>query len=216
MIKEIEVGGVKHSITLADDMVGSGLTRSGSGAVCLNLPIMPVGDKLVTGLVLESGQLCIQKYTLSSSIARSGLAVDELGNLFVDMPKFAGSGLLFMNGKLMVSGKDLGTDAGLISGIARGLLAGSDFTYLLSSGMAGFLAWTGLKVESGRLSFDSSIIGSGLYFDTKRERIHVTVGKGVTVDESLFDKPLCVNIAKRDTGLRLFFNSKGELDVTQD
>ena len=252
MIKEIEVGGVKHSITLADDMIGSGLMRSGSGMVCLNLPTKPVGEPFVTGLVVESGKLCINKHSLCASMVSTGLLrVDGVGKLFIDTEKLAGTGLKrsndgnalyvsasglvsdmdFMNqfasglvgtglfndlGKLIVSGEAIAEDAGFMRRVSSGLIATPGFAYALSSGIAGHLAGPGLTDSGGRLSIDRGLFGSGLYMGVGESSAYVAVGRGLTIDESLSPKPVCVKIVTRSSGLRLIFNSAGELDVTQN
>lgn len=45
MIKEIEVGGVKHSITLADDMVGQGLKRGENGVVSVDVENLEINEE---------------------------------------------------------------------------------------------------------------------------------------------------------------------------
>lgn len=45
MIKEIEVGGVKHSITLADDMVGQGLMKDENGVVSVDVENLEINEE---------------------------------------------------------------------------------------------------------------------------------------------------------------------------
>lgn len=45
MIKEIEVGGVKHCITLADDMVGKGLKKAENGAISVDVDNLDINEE---------------------------------------------------------------------------------------------------------------------------------------------------------------------------
>lgn len=155
MIKEIEVGGVKHSITLADDMVGTGLGKGGNGAVYIKvMELSSPEHDLMSGIVFDTGnRMCLQK----SSIAYS----------------LAGTGLYYEGGQICFS----------------------------ASGMARDLASSGLFADYGSLV------------------VNISTGSGLSFNDSGIQAPqrgIGIKIARRASGLRLFFTSSGALDVTQD
>lgn len=167
MIKEIEVGGVKHSITLADDMVGSGLQKDTGGCVSLNVLQVPAGSDVVSGLTFTGGALCLDKRVLATSLA--------------------GSGLYIVDNKLVVSG-----------GPSADTLCGS-----------------GLVVYNDRLNISTDIAGTGLKIGYGNVlEVLINTNSGLAFESST--KKMIIKLAQRGSGLRLFFNEKGQLDVTQD
>ena len=217
MIKEIEVGGVKHSITLADDMIGSGLKRDADGAIGV---FLSHGLKLSTGLdrTIEVDV---------SSLCGSGLVVDGR-KLSVDISTLAGSGLVASGGKLNVVGGGGSVDAGSLAGSGLRSIEDNKLALALSeSNLLKFgpentldinlplLSGSGLRVDGLRLSINPGIAGSGLEYTTGGT-MNIQVGSGLTYEYGGAHTPIYVKIAKRTSGLRLFFNSDGALDVTQD
>lgn len=207
MIKEIEVGGVKHSITLADDMVGDGLKKRENGFVDIKTATgIPQSSYLMTGIIAESGfGLCLER----ESIARG----------------LSGSGLETEGGRLRVSTTGLTQDFNLIRGLAKGLAG----TGLIESG--GRLAVTGVDFDVNALSgvglwsdgnklyLYSGIAGSGFAYTPGYEPkmdVCINTYSGLGYDYTQTPSVIYVRIATRYSGLRLFFNEKGELDVTQD
>lgn len=211
MIKEIEVGGVKHSITLADDMVGDGLVKSLEGALGVGIVTDVLsGGQFMTGLAISGGKLILQKDPIAKALSGNGL-IAHLGGLSINTtglaqnPTFisglasglAGSGINVVDGKLSVTSGDvnLATTGALfqtrggvgISGLdlaGSGLFAETDFSEI------------GINICSGR----------GLCF----------LSPGVDVSVNRLFQSVAIKIVNRPSGLRLFFNSNGELDVTQD
>lgn len=181
MIKEIEVGGVKHSITLADDMIGHGLSGvSGRVDVLLCETIPTNYNAYMTGISFDTGGrgLVLNKHTIASSLSGSGLTV--------------------VDGKLTLSG---GSSVNLAS-------TGALF-----------------KVYDGICISGPDLAGSGLFSETNFSQIGVNIcsGRGLCflnagVDVSVNNRfqSVAIKIVNRASGLRLFFNSNGELDVTQD
>lgn len=110
MIKEIEVGGERHSITLADDMVGSGLIKAENGSVYLNLD--EEGKSLtgcyMTGLAFSGDKLCLIRNVLADGLAGTGIYV-ESGRLCVSGCR-VGSGLFEDYGNFNVN---ISTESGL-------------------------------------------------------------------------------------------------------
>lgn len=155
MIKEIEVGGVKHSITLADDMIGSGLKRVDGDKIVINFG---AGLKMSSGNALEVN---------TNNIVGSGLFA-EGGKISLSIPSIVSpnQGLIFDGAGIAVSGE-----------AASRILAG-----------AGLIATSGLL------------------------KANVNTSSGL----SIYENKILVKVVYRTSGLRLFFNSSGELDVTQD
>lgn len=156
MIKEIEVGGVKHSITLADNMIGSGLMSVDGGRI-----IVKVGS----GLIISSGNNALE--VDAKMLVGSGLFADQ-GKISLSVPS-----IIYPNGGLYLNGR----------GIA---ISGEDASTMLSG--------SGLIARGGLL------------------QANVSTRSGLFIDEN----KISVKVVYRSSGLRLFFNSNGELDVTQD
>lgn len=206
MIKEIEVGGVKHSITLADDMVGQGLVKDENGVVGIKtLTDEAKYNNLMSGIVADSDYgLCLNRYFVAIGLAGTGLEVE--GNL------------------LRVSTTGLMQDTVFISGLAYSL-AGTGLTAIdgkltVSGGSVDVnaLCGSGLDAFDGKLYLNPRIMGSGLIYNinTPELDVHINRRSGLDFDYSTGSSPLFVKIASRTSGLRLFFNSNGELDITQD
>ena len=206
MIKEIKVGGVKHSITLADDMVGRGLKKDENGTVYIKVPgTEPKDYELISGIVVESeGGLCLKRSAVAFGLAGTGLEVEggwlRVSTGLLSDPYFmqglaynlSGSGLVAENGKLSVYGSG-GVDANTLCG-------------------------TGLDVLNGKLYLNPRIAGSGLVYDINTPVLDVNINRnsGLAYEYSSGSSTIGVNIVRRYSGLRLFFNEYGELDVTQD
>lgn len=155
MIKEIEVGGVKHSITLADNMIGSGLKRADGDKIMINFG---------SGLKMSSGNA-----------------------LEVDTKNIVGSGLFATEGKISLS-----------------------IPSIVSQGQGLFFDGRGIAVSGECVS--RILSGAGLIATSGLLKANVNTSSGLSIDEN----KILVKVAYRTSGLRLFFNSSGELDVTQD
>ena len=155
MIKEIEVGGVKHRITLADDMIGSGLKRVD-------------GDKIVINF-------------------GSGLKMSSGNALEVDAKNIVGSGLFVEGNKISLS-----------------------VPSIISPNQGLFFDGRGIAVSGESAS--RIIAGSGLITTSGLLHANVATSSGLFIEEN----KITLKVVYRSSGLRLFFNSSGELDVTQD
>ena len=225
MIKEIEVGGVKHSITLADDMVGSGLQKDSGGLVSLNVFNKSNALNLSTGLTFTSeGELCLNMEKVAGELAGSGLTVQG-GRLIasgeiVDVNTICGTGLDVGDGKLTLSTGIVGS--GLVMSPSKVInVAFSKLIDYYGGGLkASFSglsvnAGSGLSSQNGLLSIDYDLFE----FDSFEQIYGPLTRVGVRVTSGLEIYPgygLKVKIAHRSSGLRLILNEKGELDVTQN
>lgn len=187
MIKEIEVGGVKHSITLADDMIGSGLNRDANGSVSVNVS---------HGLTISSGP-------------NSSLSVDVEG--------LCGYGLTSDGTKIVVSTDTIagsGLD-GSYGTISLNPQVGSGLAFIKEEALfkLNFMEIKQLLFSSG----DYTSLGSGLRETGEgRGNIEIDPGSGLQTDSEHQRGRLSVRVASRSSGLRLFLNPYGQLDVTQD
>lgn len=115
IVKEVEIAGVKHSITLADDMVGQGLVKDENGVVSIKTPkVISGSSSFITGIVAHSDYgLCLHGHTIAQALSGSGLDVT--------------------GGRLSISANSITNNnafmSGLISGISRNL------TGLVDSGL---------------------------------------------------------------------------------
>ena len=221
MIKGIEVGGVMYGITLADDMVGQGLVKDENGVVGLKILYTNDNPNLMTGLMVRDGALCLYALSVAEQLAGSGL-VAEKGKLIVsggtgggsvNAESLVGCGLRSMGNRLYLalSGSNLlkfGSDDSL----------DVDMDYV-ASGLCG----SGLSVSGGKLVVsggdDVGDVGSGLFKDYGIFTVNISTSSGLSFNGaglSHSNPGIGIKIAKRTSGLRLFFNSNGELDVTQD
>lgn len=232
MIKEIEVGGVKHSITLADDMVGQGLVKDEKGVVGLKILEENRNLAIMTGLMFTGGALCLSRDLVASQLA--------------------GTGLEASGGKLSLSTEDRAFLQGLAYNVAGSGLYADGYRLTLSFSDSGYLMFANdwsLSVDKLKLSY--GLCGSGLIVDSGRLGVHVGSGLMLNYEDgklmidymNLFDSDslriiqgpvssvgvkvtsgleiypgngLKVKIAERSSGLRLILNDNGELDVTQD
>lgn len=240
IVKEVEVAGVKHSITLADNMIGSGLKRDADGGV---------GVTIGAGLIVSPSFGTLEVDV--NSICGSGLTSDGI-KLGVNVDGLAGSGLVAIGGKLVVTGGGGSVDAGSLAGSGLRSVEGNKLALALSgNSYLSFAPDASLTVNTSTLAsgliepygglgatpYGLSVnVGGGLRKETSYE------GKLVIDYENLFDSDsfrliygpimsvgvkvtsgieiypengIKVKIAERSSGLRLILNDKGELDVTQ-
>lgn len=90
IVKEVEIAGVKHSITLADDMVGQGLKKDENGVVNLRLgsplskDVVPVEMSHDDFLVLKYGTGLTQRDGFLTLNYGTGIQVDNAGTIWVN------------------------------------------------------------------------------------------------------------------------------------
>ena len=238
MIKEIEVGGVKHSITLADDMVGDGLKKTLSGRIYVDIATNVLsGGQFMTGLSFSGGKLILEKRPIAQALAggsanasllhQNGILIVNTTGLAQDYifrsglaSGLAGSGLEDKNGQLSLSTGIVGS--GLVrNGFSNAIEVlidyspGSGGLKLSSSGLS-VQAGSGLMLEDGNVNIDYSNLFDSNSFKLIYGPI-TSVGVKVTSGLEIYPgNGLKVKIAKRSSGLRLILNDNGELDVTQD
>lgn len=226
MIKEIKVGGVKHSITLADDMVGGGLQKDSSGLVSLNVFNKPNNLNLSTGLEFTpEGELCLN----IEKLAGSGLAVqgsrlsvrEDIGGGSIDVNTICGSGLEVREGKLTISTGIMGS--GLVMDSTSKVID-INFSSLIDNSIGGlYSSSSGLCVSVGSgITLKDKVIALDYTdaFDSDSfeqvygpvTRLKVKVASGLEIYSG---EGLKVKIAYRSSGLRLILNDNGELDVAQ-
>lgn len=92
IVKEVEVDGVKHSITLADDMVGQGLKKDENGAVTLQTSPSSLNGEIGIAMSTATNTLVLQygtglKQASSGRLSLNygtGIKVGDEGDIYVD------------------------------------------------------------------------------------------------------------------------------------
>lgn len=171
MIKEIEVGGVKHGIALADDMVGQGLVKEENGAISVD----------VNGLVLLTEENLLAGDTLTKDPESgnieiiTGAAVIESNTPFVPFAKGEGKklGVALDDGFMNESGAlglKLGTETNeanfvpLCIGLCSGLHGtGRYFGIALGSGFKRN-RYNELELDGGNTP-ESLMVGASLKYE---------------------------------------------------
>lgn len=153
MIKEIEVGGVKHSITLADDMIGSGLKRDDGNRIAINFG---------SGLTISS-EHALEVNT--ENIVGPGLLASG-GKISLSLPSIVAKdqGLMVASGGLAISGV----------AVSR-ILSGSGLTARGDVLQVNVATTSGLTINNGKIEINIPERSSGLrlYF-TEDGKLDVT------------------------------------------
>lgn len=196
MIKEIEVGGVKYSITLSDDMIGSGLKRDADGRV----GITASGGLEISG-PYNSLSVDVNGLAGSGLVASGGKLNVIGGGGSVDANSLAGSGLRSIEdnklalalsaSNLLMFGNDSSLDINLSQLCGSGLKEEKGKIMPSLSGDA-YLTFA----DDWSMTVDTSVLASGL----------VDSGGGLGATSS----GLRVNVG---SGLRRETSTKGELVI---
>lgn len=151
MIKEIEVDGVKHGITLGDDMVGEGLVKSNSGILRLKVGTESSSDTFVP--------IC-----LGSCEGRDGN-----GNYF---------GIALGNGLKCNKYNAIEVDPnGTGSGTSSGLKIGTSLIYRDGALEVRFSSNSALSIEQNGVSIR---IGTEFDVEEYENKLHIRLGTDIT------------------------------------
>lgn len=202
MVKEIEVDGVKHGITLADSMVGQGLKKDENGAVTLQLA--PFGSNSEVPLTLSTNGTLVLKYGPGlqqrdgylSLRYGTGINIGPDGSIFVNS-KGGSDSVIIEGGRALLIGTNI-----LQIGTENAFGGRGVFSVLWEEGMKDIELRISSE-EAGVYSGDGTLLLGGLTLSSEISGLYVSKDSVVT------DGSGVLNIVLRP-GSDILFNFKDD------